>query len=104
MTIWAYDDLAQCCGYDLSGLVDPMQLTPDWLRGRSRSAAGLTRRHRSEDFAMQRLKSMGKPPLPRPAGSWLAGLVISTAIMTIAGQAMLLGAGAAIRDATLKGD
>ena len=53
---------------------------------------------------MQRLKSMGKPPLPRPAGSWLAGLMISTAIMTIAGQAMLLGAGAAIRDATLKGD
>jgi hypothetical protein len=53
---------------------------------------------------MQRLKSMGHSPPPRPGGSWLAGLVISTAIMTMATQAILLGAGAAIRDATLKDD
>jgi hypothetical protein len=51
---------------------------------------------------MQRLKSMGQPPPPRPGGSWLAGLIISTAIMTMASQAIMLGAGAAIRDATRK--
>ncbi|MDB5398034.1 MAG: hypothetical protein QOD93_7428 [Acetobacteraceae bacterium] len=51
---------------------------------------------------MQRLKSTGSPPMPRPGGSWLAGMMIGTAIMTLATQAMMLGAGAAIKNATLK--
>ena len=57
---------------------------------------------------MQRLRAPGGPPVPKggpgPAGSWLAGMMIGSAILTMATQAMLLGAGAAIRDATLKGD
>jgi hypothetical protein len=51
---------------------------------------------------MQRLKSTGSSPMPRPGGSWLAGMMIGTAIMTLATQAMMLGAGAAIKNATLK--
>jgi len=51
---------------------------------------------------MQRLKNTGNQPAPRPSGSWLAGMIIGTAIMTMATQAMVLGAGAAIQDATLK--
>lgn len=45
---------------------------------------------------MQRLKNTGNPPQPRPGGSWLAGMLIGTAIMTLATQAMVLGASAAI--------
>jgi hypothetical protein len=51
---------------------------------------------------MQRRKSTSDPPPPRPGGSWLAGMMIGTAIMTMAAQAMVLGAGAAITDVTLK--
>jgi hypothetical protein len=53
-------------------------------------------------FDMQRLKNTGTNPTPRPIGNWLVGAMIGAAIMTMATQAMLLGAGAAIKDATLK--
>jgi hypothetical protein len=53
---------------------------------------------------MQRKKDTGGKPVPSPAGNWLAGAMIGAAIMTMATQAMMLGAGAAIKDATLKGD
>jgi hypothetical protein len=52
---------------------------------------------------MQRLKSTAIPPSPRPSGSWFVGMVIGTAIMAIATQAIVLGTGAAITNATLKG-
>jgi hypothetical protein len=53
---------------------------------------------------MQRLKNTGNPPPRGPGGSWLAGLMIGAAIMTLATQAMVLGAGAAaINNATSKG-
>ena len=52
---------------------------------------------------MRRLKATDNSLPPRPNGSWLAGMVIGTTIMAIAAQAMMLGAGVAIRDATLKG-
>ena len=52
---------------------------------------------------MQRFKSPANPPPSGPSGSWLAGAIIGTAIMTMATQAMILGAGAAINNATLKG-
>ncbi|MDR3530460.1 MAG: hypothetical protein P4L90_07920 [Rhodopila sp.] len=52
---------------------------------------------------MQRHKNTGDRPPPRPGGSWLAGMVIGTAIMAMATQAMALGAGLAINNATLKG-
>ena len=51
---------------------------------------------------MQRHRTTNNPP-PRPGGSWLAGMMIGTAIMTMATQAIVLGAGAAITDATRKG-
>jgi hypothetical protein len=51
---------------------------------------------------MQRLKSTGTSTPPRPVGSWLAGVMIGSAIMTMATQVMILGAGAAITDAMLK--
>ena len=51
---------------------------------------------------MRRLKATDNSLLPRPGGSWLAGMVIGTTIMAMAAQAIMLGAGAAIRDATLK--
>jgi hypothetical protein len=51
---------------------------------------------------MQRMKNTGSPPAPRPVGSWLAGMVIGSAIMTMATQAIVLGASKAINDATLK--
>jgi hypothetical protein len=52
---------------------------------------------------MQRMKvGEGSPP-QRPGGNWLAGMVIGSAIMTMATQAMLIGTTAAIRDSTLKG-
>jgi hypothetical protein len=53
--------------------------------------------------SMQRLKSTAIPPSPRPSGSWFVGMVIGTAIMAIATQAIVLGTGAAITNATLKG-
>jgi hypothetical protein len=52
---------------------------------------------------MQRMKvGEGSPP-QRPGGNWLAGMVIGSAIMTMATQAILIGTTAAIRDSTLKG-
>ncbi|HEY4172113.1 MAG TPA: hypothetical protein VGM42_03735 [Rhodopila sp.] len=51
---------------------------------------------------MQHLKTTGIPLPPRPNGSLLAGVLIGTAIMTIAAQAMALGIGAAINSATQK--
>jgi hypothetical protein len=55
------------------------------------------------NFDMQRMKNTGSPGRPpRPAGNWLAGMVIGSAIMTIATQAMLFGATAAINSITLK--
>lgn len=52
---------------------------------------------------MSRHKNTASVPPPRPGGNWLAGLMIGTAIMTMATHAMVLGAGAAIRDASSKG-
>jgi hypothetical protein len=52
---------------------------------------------------MQRLRNTANPPPPGPGGSWLAGAIIGTAIMTMATHAIVLGAGAAIKSATLKG-
>jgi hypothetical protein len=62
----------------------------------------MSSRQRKTD--MQRHKDTGGRPAPRPVGNWLAGAMIGAAIVTMATQAMMLGAGAAIRDATLKGD
>ena len=53
---------------------------------------------------MVRLKNTGGVPLPRPAGDWFVGMMIGTAIMTMAAQAMVLGAGIAIKDTTVKRD
>ena len=53
---------------------------------------------------MERRKNTGNPPQPsRPGGAWLAGMVIGATIMTMAAQAMMVGAGAAIGGATRKG-
>ncbi|HQT78474.1 MAG TPA: hypothetical protein PLD10_15570 [Rhodopila sp.] len=40
---------------------------------------------------------------PRPTGSLFAGMMIGSAIITMAAQAMMLGVGAAIRDSSTKG-
>ncbi|HEY1411369.1 MAG TPA: hypothetical protein VGF36_04470 [Rhodopila sp.] len=53
---------------------------------------------------MHRLRNTGNGPGPRTGGNWLAGMVIGSAIITMATQAVLLGVGAAIKDATLKGE
>jgi hypothetical protein len=53
---------------------------------------------------MQRQKNSAPRPTPGVAGSWMAGALIGAAIMTMATHAMVLGAGFAIKDATLKGD
>lgn len=52
---------------------------------------------------MQRAKSSDTGRPPRPAGSWLAGMMIGSAIMTLATGAAVVGAGLAIRDAGMKG-
>ena len=53
---------------------------------------------------MQRLKNTGGGPGPRPpGGNWLMGMVIGSAIMTMAAQAMVAGATAAMGQVTLKG-
>ncbi len=51
---------------------------------------------------MHRFKTTSNHPLPRPGGSWLAGMMIGTVIMTMATQAIVLGAGAALQNGTLK--
>jgi hypothetical protein len=50
---------------------------------------------------MPRQKSSPGFPAPLPPGSWLAGAFIGGAIMTMATSAVLLGASAAIQNATL---
>jgi hypothetical protein len=50
----------------------------------------------------RRKNTSSTPPSPRPDGAWLAGMVIGAAIMTMAAQAIMLGAGAAIGGATRK--
>lgn len=52
---------------------------------------------------MQRLKVSEPVPPPRPSGNWLAGMMIGSAMMAMAAQAMMLGTTAAIRDSALKG-
>jgi hypothetical protein len=52
---------------------------------------------------MQRLKATEPGPPPRPQGNWLAGMMIGSAIMGMATQAILFGATAAIKNVTLKG-
>jgi hypothetical protein len=51
---------------------------------------------------MQRLKNTEPGRPPRPASSLLAGLLIGSTIMTMATQAMLMGATAAINHIPLK--
>jgi hypothetical protein len=51
---------------------------------------------------MQRHKNTTPTPTPRPTGNWLAGMMIGSVIVTMAAQAMLLGAGGAINGATRK--
>jgi hypothetical protein len=51
---------------------------------------------------MQRPKNTVNPPTPRPPGSLMVGMMIGTAIMTMATQAIVLGVGAAIQDATVR--
>jgi hypothetical protein len=59
---------------------------------------------KSTETDMQRFRTTDRPPRPpRPGAPWLAGMLIGATVMTMAAQAMILGAGAAvIRDATLK--
>ncbi len=54
---------------------------------------------------MMRSKQSDNAPRPRPggSGSWLAGMMIGSAIFTMATGAMALGAGLAVRDAGMKG-
>jgi hypothetical protein len=51
---------------------------------------------------MQRLKTSASGPTPRPSGNWLVGMMIGSAIMTMAAQAMLVGASNAISKITSK--
>jgi hypothetical protein len=51
---------------------------------------------------MQRLKASPGFPAPPPPGLWLAGVLIGSAVMTMATSAVMLGAGAAIQNATLR--
>jgi hypothetical protein len=57
---------------------------------------------------MQRSKSSetgagpGSGPGPKPGGSWLAGIVIGSTIMSMATSAAVLGASLALRDFGLK--
>ena len=53
---------------------------------------------------MSRRKTTQGPPPDRPTGNWLAGMIIGSAIMTMAAQAMLLGVGAAISEASVRHD
>ena len=51
---------------------------------------------------MRRLKASPGFPAPPPPGLWLAGVLIGSAVMTMATSAVMLGAGAAIQNATLR--
>jgi hypothetical protein len=57
-----------------------------------------------KELFMARAKAPDSGPGPRPGGSWLAGMVIGSAIFTLATGAMMLGAGIAVRDAGVKGE
>jgi hypothetical protein len=50
---------------------------------------------------MNRLKNTEPGPPARPSNNWLVGMMIGSAIMTMATQAMLVGATAAINKATV---
>ena len=52
---------------------------------------------------MQRGKNADQDRTPKPAGSWLAGMVIGGAIMSMATGAMMMGASIAVRDSGIKG-
>jgi hypothetical protein len=49
---------------------------------------------------MPRQKASDNSPPSGPSGSWLAGALIGSAILTMATSAAMLGAGAAIQGAT----
>jgi hypothetical protein len=51
---------------------------------------------------MQRLKNTEPGRPSHPGANWLVGMVIGSAIMTMATQAMLAGATAAINNVTRK--
>jgi hypothetical protein len=51
---------------------------------------------------MQRMKNPEPGPTPRPGSSLLVGAVIGSAIMTMATQAMLVGATVAMSHVTLR--
>ncbi len=51
---------------------------------------------------MRRMKNTEPSPVPRPGANWLAGMVIGSAIMTMATQAMLVGATTALKNITFK--
>jgi len=52
---------------------------------------------------VQRAKNTDAPRQPKPGGSWLVGMMIGSAIMTIATGAAMVGATMAIRDGGTKG-
>ncbi len=52
---------------------------------------------------MLRQKATEPGPAPRPQGNWLVGMMIGSAIMGMATQAMLVGATNALKNVTLKG-
>ncbi len=52
---------------------------------------------------MQRAKNADQDRPPKPTGSWLAGMMIGGAIMSMATGAMMMGVSVAVRDASLKG-
>ena len=57
-----------------------------------------------KELMMARAKTPESGPGPRPGSSWLAGMMIGSAILTLATGAMMVGAGIAVRDVGLKGD
>jgi heme A synthase len=66
--------------------------------------AWVTTSHRRKEFSMTRAKNPENGPRPQPAGgSWLAGWIIGTTVIGLATGAMILGAGIAVKDASLKG-
>ncbi len=52
---------------------------------------------------MLRLKASEPGLVPPPQGNWLAGMMIGSAILGMATQAVLLGATAALNNPTVKG-
>jgi hypothetical protein len=59
---------------------------------------------RRGEFSMTRAKHPENGPRPQPVGgSWLAGWIIGSTVIGLATSAMILGAGIAVKDASLKG-